>query len=106
MTSVKCNVKNCAYNKQYSCHANGIIISPKGGKKNEITCCSSFLDQSAYSNVASCGLLKEANAYVQCRVGDCAYYVNGTCMQSMITVQEDYPAQRYIETYCESFRER
>lgn len=106
MTSVTCGVKHCVYNKKYVCHANGIMVSPKGGKNNQITCCSSFLEDTYYSNLGSCSMLECSNEYVQCKVGDCIYYSRGHCTKGKIDVGEDYPALSYTETYCKSFEER
>lgn len=53
MARIGCNVLNCSHNDAGVCYANRISITGKKAHTSNHTCCSSFLDQSTYSNLTS-----------------------------------------------------
>ena len=53
MARIGCNVLNCSHNDSGVCYANRISITGKKAHTSNHTCCSSFLDQSTYSNLTS-----------------------------------------------------
>ena len=85
MARIGCNVLNCSHNDSGVCYANRISITGKKAHTSNHTCCSSFLDQSTYSNLTS-------NAGNVCSLNNIA-----------VTSSAD-SANLYSETYCSSFK--
>ena len=53
MALVGCNVNNCAYNTNGTCYANKISVNGKKARTSNNTCCSSFVNQSGYSDFSN-----------------------------------------------------
>lgn len=106
MTQVSCSVENCSYNENNQCLAGEILISGQGITYGQETCCGSYLNKEAYSNLAEYANYKQPVEQVKCRVGDCRYYQNNNCMLSHIHVVGKEPTHIYIETSCQSFEHR
>ena len=73
MARIGCNVLNCSHNDAGVCYANRISITGKKAHTSNHTCCSSFLDQSTYSNLTSNTCTNGSCDYIGCNVKTCAY---------------------------------
>lgn len=106
MPKVRCNVENCSYNERHTCYAVEILISGQGAINEELTCCGSFLNKEAYSNLGEFANYKRPTNNVSCKVETCKYQMNDKCTKQEIEVDSRTPAHIYIETCCNSFQFR
>ena len=79
MARIGCNVLNCSHNDSGVCYANRISITGKKAHTSNHTCCSSFLDQSTYSNLTSNTCTNGSCDYIGCNVKTCAYNAGNVC---------------------------
>ncbi|MDA3730430.1 DUF1540 domain-containing protein [Niameybacter massiliensis] len=104
MTKVKCSVSNCSYNKDHVCYAERVAIGGQAAVVDEATCCGTFLNEDAYSNLAEHTAYKSACKAVSCTVATCVHHKNDQCMLDCIAVEGSGNAAAYVETCCSSFK--
>lgn len=104
MTKVKCSVSNCSYNKDHVCYAERVAIGGQAAVEDESTCCGTFLNEEAYSNLAEHTGYKSVCDAVTCTVATCAHHKNHQCMLDSIQVEGSNQTAVYIETCCSSFK--
>lgn len=105
MSSISCNVLNCAHNDSGSCYANKISINGKKSRTSTHTCCSSFLDGSNHSNLTSSTDNSESCSFIGCNVKTCTHNAGSVCALNNIAVTSgSSKANLYSETYCSSFK--
>jgi len=104
MSKINCSVSNCSHNDDNSCYANIINVGGKSAKKDSDTCCSSFLDSIAYSDLTNIvnGTKSECDL-VSCNVGTCTYNSNQLCSAKSIEVS-GRDVNLYSETDCSTFK--
>lgn len=106
MACVKCNVENCSYNENCSCHAPSIQVGGKGACQCGETCCGTYMNQSAYSNIAQFTNNRSDVQNIMCRVDTCVHYDNEHCTLNTIQVGSSEPVDTYSETECDSFEQK
>lgn len=106
MTRVTCGVVNCSYNENNTCYAGQILISEQGLTDYEYTCCGSYLNKEAYSNLAEYTTYKVPVQSIKCKVGNCRHYRDNECTLSEVHISGKAPTHIYIETNCNSFESR
>ncbi|HEY8889854.1 MAG TPA: DUF1540 domain-containing protein [Clostridium sp.] len=104
MSKINCSVSNCSHNDNNSCFANIINVGGKSAKKDSDTCCASFLDSVAYSDLSNIvnGKKNECDV-VSCNVGTCTYNSNQLCSAKSIDVN-GRDVNLYSETDCLTFK--
>ena len=65
MPAINCNINNCAHNTNGTCYANKISVNGKKARTSNNTCCSSFVNESGYSNLTNSTL--DSNPCNSCR---------------------------------------
>ncbi|MCB2293125.1 DUF1540 domain-containing protein [Clostridium algoriphilum] len=104
MSKINCGVANCSHNNDNTCFANIINVGGKSAKKNDDTCCATFMDVKLYSkltnNINDKG--NECNA-ITCNVGTCTYNADNLCNAESIDVNGD-SVNLYTETDCCTFK--
>ena len=106
MTKVNCSVNNCSFNKDEICYAERVAIGGKGATQEVLTCCGTFLDNQAYSNLAEHTEYKKTCDAVSCTVATCEYHQNNLCTLATINVSAQNQVNLYSETDCSSFKLR
>lgn len=104
MTKVQCGVTNCSYNNDQVCYAKRVAIGGQGAVEDQGTCCGTFLNNDAYSNLAEHTEYISPCDAVSCTVGSCTYNKEQKCSLKDIQVEGSGNAGVYIETYCSSFK--
>ncbi len=106
MTGINCGVDSCSYNKSGSCYAPSISIGGKGATASSDTVCGSYLNKSAYSNIAEFTSMRGSPQAVACMANTCSFNSGGLCSKSSITVgQSSFDNSYYTGTQCNSFRQ-
>lgn len=104
MSKINCSVSNCSHNKENNCFANVINVGGKSAKKDDDTCCASFLDAVNYSdltnNINEKG--RECSA-ITCNVGTCTFNSDYLCTAEAIDVSGK-DVNLYLETNCSTFK--
>lgn len=106
MARVTCDVVSCSYNENNTCYAGQILISEQGISDTDYTCCGSYLNKEAYSNLAEYTTYKQPVEFIKCKVGNCRYYSDDQCTLNHIHVSGEEQTRIYIETNCRSFESR
>lgn len=106
MACVNCNVNTCSYNENCSCHAPNIQVGGKGACDCGDTCCGTYMNQAAYSNVAQYTNNRSDNQIILCRVDTCTHYSDERCTLSTIQIGSPEKADTYSETECDSFEQK
>mgnify|MGYP001852023313 FL=1 len=102
MTSLQCDVKNCANFRDGCCCRPSIQVEGCTARGCDQTYCSSFQEKDgAFSNSCSCSVPNTA-LEIRCTAGNCVHQKNNACTASMISVCGS-TACRKDETECESF---
>lgn len=105
MSSINCNVSNCAHNNQATCYASKISINGKRSRTSTHTCCSSFVDTGSNSSLTSSIESNSPCSFVGCNVKTCTYNAGTVCSLSNIGVNtNNQNPNAQSETYCSSFR--
>lgn len=105
MTLVGCNVNNCAYNSNGNCFANKISVNGKKARTSNNTCCSSFVNESGYSNFSNSSSDNNQCGYVSCNVKTCVNNAGNICALRDVAITSNVDsANTSSETYCGSFR--
>lgn len=105
MSLVGCNVNNCAYNTNGSCYANKISVNGKKARTSNNTCCSSFVNESNYSNLTSSSSDSNQCNSLSCNVKTCVNNASGICALKDIGITSSADnANLFSETYCGNFR--
>ncbi len=102
MTSLQCDVKNCANYRDNCCCRPDIQVEGKTARGCDQTYCSSFMEKDGYSNSCGCSM-PNTSLDVKCSAQHCMYQKNGSCTAGMISVCGS-GASRKDETECASFR--
>lgn len=104
MERINCNVINCSHNNSHICYADKIFINGEKAHKDRHTCCSSFLDESIYSNLSSNVNNRNCEELV-CTVKNCKYNKDGSLctLDNILVAPETDRVNLYIETCCSSF---
>lgn len=103
MTRVKCSVENCSYNESGGCYASAIDVGGAGAMSNQHTCCATFLNRAAYSNLTELPAPLHETDAVACQVETCRYHDNQWCTLNEIEVGSQAQASLYTQTDCNSF---
>lgn len=102
MTKIACGVGECSHNKAGECYANLVSVAGETASKDCETCCSSFLNQTVYSELTSSTTDKSACECLECSVKTCKHNEGCTCCLDHIKVNGDN-VNSYSETQCLSF---
>ena len=103
MTQVNCTVQGCSYSREGACYAKSIVVGGKGATLTDGTCCGTFLNETAYSNLADHTEYLSACDSVKCTVATCVHHAHATCQLSQIEVSGADEASVYTETDCLNF---
>ncbi len=104
MSSVNCNISNCANNDKGSCFAGKISINGKRSHTSTHTNCSSFIDgsNSGFTNNAD---NSTPCSFVECNVKTCTYQAGTVCSLNNIAVTTlSGKPNSTSDTYCSSFK--
>lgn len=105
MTLVGCNVNSCAHNTNGSCYANKVSINGKKAKTSNNTCCSSFVNESGYSNLSNSALDDTQCNSLYCNVKTCVNNAGSICALRDVGITSNADsASALSQTYCGSFR--
>ncbi|MGL5329542.1 MAG: DUF1540 domain-containing protein [Peptostreptococcaceae bacterium] len=105
MAQVGCNIMNCSHNDGGTCYANKISVNGKKARTSGHTCCSSFLDQSTYSNLTNNTNNDGPCNIVGCNVKTCTHNAGSVCALKDVAITSSVGrANLYSETYCSSFK--
>lgn len=103
MSKVTCGATNCSYNQEHSCCANTIKIGGQAAVNEQATCCASFLNKSAYSNLAEYTSMRGDSQEVLCNVATCKHNKEEHCSLKKLEIGGDSKTLIYTETDCLSF---
>ena len=93
MPAINCNINNCAHNTNGTCYANKISVNGKKARTSNNTCCSSFVNESGYSNLTNSTL------------ETCVNNAGNICALRDVSITSHADnANLLSETYCGSFR--
>ncbi len=101
MTSLQCDVKNCANYRDNCCCRPSIQVEGCTAHGCDQTYCSSFQEKDGYTNDCACSAPNTA-LEIRCNARNCVHYCNDKCSASMISVCGS-TACRKDETECASF---
>lgn len=105
MTLVGCNVNNCAHNTNGTCHSNKVSVNGKKARTSNNTCCSSFVNESGYSNFSNSTLENNQCNCLSCNVKTCVNNAGNICALSSVSITSNVDSTNSsCETYCNSFR--
>lgn len=103
MKKINCNVTNCSHNQSSVCYSNRVDVNGSGAKKDDDTCCGSFLDEKNYGNLTNnTNSSSQCDALI-CNVKNCTHNCNSTCDLDSITIDSNSPVNLYSETNCKNF---
>ncbi|WP_378955997.1 DUF1540 domain-containing protein [Pelosinus sp. sgz500959] len=103
MVKINCQVTNCSHNKSSICYANCVDIVGSSAKKNDDTCCGSFLNKIHYSELTNNTLRLGACDCLKCTVETCAFNNNHLCTLDNIQVNGEN-VEYHTQTDCDSFK--
>ena len=105
MPAINCNINNCAHNTNGTCYANKISVNGKKARTSNNTCCSSFVNESGYSNLTNRTLDSNACNSLNCTVKTCVNNAGNICALRDVSITSHADnANLLSETYCGSFR--
>ena len=105
MPAINCNINNCAHNTNGTCYANKISVNGKKARTSNNTCCSSFVNESGYSNLTNSTLDSNPCNSLNCTVKTCVNNAGNICALRDISITSHADnANLLSETYCGSFR--
>ena len=105
MPAINCNINNCAHNTNGTCYANTISVNGKKARTSNNTCCSSFVNESGYSNLTNSTLDSNPCNSLNCTVKTCVNNAGNICALRDVSITSHADnANLLSETYCGSFR--
>ena len=105
MPAINCNINNCAHNTNGTCYANKISVNGKKARTSNNTCCSSFVNESGYSNLTNSTLDSNPCNSLNCTVKTCVNNAGNICALRDVSIASHADnANLLSETYCGSFR--
>lgn len=105
MALVGCNVNNCAHNTNSTCYANKISVNGKKARTSNNTCCSSFVNESGYSDFSNSALDDTQCSSVNCTVKTCVNNAGVICALRDVAITSNADSANALsQTYCGSFR--
>ena len=105
MPAINCNINNCAHNTNGTCYANKISVNGKKARTSTNTCCSSFVNESGYSNLTNSTLDSNPCNSLNCTVKTCVNNAGNICALRDVSITSHADnANLLSETYCGSFR--
>ena len=105
MPAINCNINNCAHNTNGTCFANKIAVNGKKARTSNNTCCSSFVNESGYSNLTNSTLDSNPCNSLNCTVKTCVNNAGNICALRDVSITSHADnANLLSETYCGSFR--
>lgn len=105
MENISCSVINCSHNDGGTCYANKISVNGKKARTSVHTCCSSFLDESVYSNLTNNTNDDGPCKMALCNVKTCTYNAGTVCsLHDLAVTTHTSNANLYSETSCASFK--
>ncbi|MCI5630301.1 MAG: DUF1540 domain-containing protein [Clostridiales bacterium] len=105
MPAINCNINNCAHNTNGTCYANKISVNGKKARTSNNTCCSSFVNESGYSNLTNSTLDSNPCNSLNCTVKTCVNNAGNICALRDVSITSHADnANLLSETYCGSFR--
>ena len=105
MQAINCNINNCAHNTNGTCYANKISVNGKKARTSNNTCCSSFVNESGYSNLTNSTLDSNPCNSLNCTVKTCVNNAGNICALRDVSITSHADnANLLSETYCGSFR--
>ena len=105
MPAINCNINNCAHNTNGTCYANKISVNGKKARTSNNTCCSSFVNESGYSNLTNSTLDSNPCNSLNCTVKTCVNNAGNICALRDVSITSHADNSNLLsETYCGSFR--
>ena len=105
MPAINCNINNCTHNTNGTCYANKISVNGKKARTSNNTCCSSFVNESGYSNLTNSTLDSNPCNSLNCTVKTCVNNAGNICALRDVSITSHADnANLLSETYCGSFR--
>ena len=105
MPAINCNINNCAHNTNGTCYANKISVNGKKARTSNNTCCSSFVNESGYSNLTNSTLDSNPCNSLNCTVKTCVNNAGNICALRDVSITSHADTANLLsETYCGSFR--
>lgn len=106
MTKVNCTISNCSFYNNNVCYADCVRIGGQGSTEEAQTCCGTFHNKAAYSNLADHTDYQNVCEVVSCNVATCRHNADETCQLGCIQVNGDTQAQYYTFTDCSNFEKK
>lgn len=105
MTNLKCNVKNCYYNKNAKCCREDITVQGEDATVTEATSCGSFkqVSDSVSAKSCHCDNNGKETLNVCCNAVHCVFNDNEKCRADKITIDGN-GAVHESQTECGSFK--
>ena len=101
MPAINCNINNCAHNTNGTCYANKISVNGKKARTSNNTCCSSFVNESGYSNLTNSTLDSNPCNSLNCTVKTCVNNAGNICALRDVSITSHADnANLLSETYC------
>lgn len=105
MTSISCNVNNCANNTNGFCYAHKIDVNGKKARTSNNTCCSSFVNQSGNMNFTNSTFDNSPCNHLNCTVKTCVNNAGNICALRNVSITSHADSPNLLsDTYCGSFR--
>ena len=105
MPAINCNINNCAHNTNGTCYANKISVNGKKARTSNNTCCSSFVNESGYSNLTNSTLDSNPCNSLNCTVKTCVNNAGNICALRDVSITSHADNAKLLsETYCGSCR--
>lgn len=104
MTDLKCDVKNCAYNKQQLCSKGDIMVGGKTATSPKETRCESFRDKDNDHFVSSFDH-PSSSISIDCEATNCKHNSDYRCVSDEVTIR-GCTACSCKETLCSTFADK
>ena len=103
MAELGCSVKNCVYNKDEYCCKGDIMVGGHKARKEDDTCCESFVDRKTDSFTNSTGKPYK-HISIDCAAENCKYNHSLRCVADHVDIRGN-GAKDSSGTICATFTE-
>ncbi len=105
MNTLRCDVGNCATNRDGYCCREAIQVEGDSARDSVETCCSSFREEIFGLSNDVIDQSPNPRCDVLCDAGRCLYNANGVCATDVVDIR-GYGAENSGDTNCQTFRSR
>lgn len=103
MAELGCSVKNCVYNKEEYCCKGDIFVGGREARREDDTCCESFVDRKTDSFSNSAGKPYKTIS-IDCEAENCKYNHSMRCVAEHVDIRGN-GANSSEGTICATFTE-